>query len=677
MSRTELPRTELPRADDSGADVPGAVDLRPVLRLAQPGFRRFLPGLLAGVLSAGFGVGLLAVSAWLITRAAEMPPILYLSMAVVGVRAFALGRAVFRYLERLASHDAAFRQLTDVRLGLLARMMPLAPAGLTRTRRGDLLTRLVRDVDDLQDLPLRVVQPVVTAVIVAVLAVAGVALLHPMAAACLAAGLVLAALLGTGSASILAAVSERRLAPLRGELTEEVLETVQNLDVLSAFGALGGRLDRVRDADARLRRATLGRSLGMGVQAAIVALFAGLVTVATLVIGIPALDTGATAQSWTLTGPALAVIVLVPMAVFEVFAVMPAALGAWRQVRSSARRVATAVPTGVPAEIPSEYSAERDTDESQPAQGFETGPTSPVPNDAPASGGRARGSAARPLSQRKGEGFSRVEGAEVRGSSRNRGVEVFPRVEGADEEGSSRNRGVEVFPRVEGSDEGGSSRNPTGHVLELADVAVRWPGAGSDAVSGVSLRLAPGDRVHLAGPSGSGKSTVAMALVRFLEYTGSYRLDGIEAREWPHDRLRKVVGLCQQDPWLFDESIRQNLLFARDTATDDDLIEVLERVGLGEWLAERGGLEARVGERGALVSGGQAQRIALARALLADFEILVIDEPTANVDRETGERLIRDILTAAADDARAVLLISHTPVPSDLVTARVTLPARG
>jgi ATP-binding cassette, subfamily C, bacterial CydC len=91
---------------------------------------------------------------------------------------------------------------------------------------------------------------------------------------------------------------------------------------------------------------------------------------------------------------------------------------------------------------------------------------------------------------------------------------------------------------------------------------------------------------------------------------------------------------------------------------------------------ERGGLDARVGERGALVSGGQAQRIALARALLADFPVLIVDEPTANVDQEQGERLVRDILAATAGESRAVLLISHTPVPDELVTGRVTLPTR-
>jgi len=263
--------------------------------------------------------------------------------------------------------------------------------------------------------------------------------------------------------------------------------------------------------------------------------------------------------------------------VFEVFAMIPLAVGAWRQVRSSAERVATVVPRDVPAEIPVDAGSPLSLDT-----------TTPV-------------------------------------------------------------------------------------VLELDNLGAGWPGGREPAVSGVTLRLAPGDRVHLGGASGAGKTTVANALVRFLDYTGSYRLDGIEARELPQEQVRRVVGLCEQRPWLFDDSIRQNLLFARDTASDDELETMLERVGLQGWAAERGGLDARVGERGALVSGGQAQRLALARALLADFPILIVDEPTANVDAEQGDRLVRDILTAAAADHRAVLLISHTPVPADLITGRVLL----
>ena len=550
---------------------------RAVLKLAQPPARRSLPSLAAGVVSAASAVALLACSAWLITRAAEMPPIMFLGMAVVGVRAFALSRAAFRYLERLLSHDAAFRQLGALRLGIFTRLLPLAPAGLTGTRRGDLLTRLVRDVDDLQDLPLRVVQPLATSGLVAVLSVIGVWLVLPAAGLTLLLCLIVAGVVGTLVSVALSARSERALAPLRGALADEVLEVVENLDVLTAFGALDTRLDTLGAVEARLRTASLRRSAGAGVQAAVISLCAGAATVLALLAAIPALGAGG------FSGPALAVIVLVPMAVFEVFAMIPPALSAWRQVRSSAERVATAVPERIPAEIPADAAL----------------------GDAPA-----------PINR------------------------------------------------------------PTGSpVLELTGLGASWPGAGRPALSGVTLALAAGDRVHLAGASGAGKTTLAQTLVRFLDYTGSYRVNGVQARELAPAQVRQVVGLCEQRPWLFDDTVRQNLLFAKDTATDDDLLDVLARVGLSDWVRQRGGLDARVGERGALVSGGQAQRIALARALLADFPVLIVDEPTANVDTGLGDALVRDILSASAGAGRAVLLISHTPVPAELITRTLTLTA--
>ena len=591
---------------------------RAVLSLAQPPLRRFAPGLASGVTSAAMAVALLACSAWLITRAAEMPPILFLSLAVVGVRAFALGRSTFRYLERVTSHDAAFRQLAELRLGVFTRIVPLAPAGLASTRRGDLLSRLVRDVDDLQDLPLRVVQPLLIAGLTAALSVALVWYLLPVAGISLLITLLLAGLLGTLITTAVAAGSERQLAPLRGELSNDVLEVVENLDVLTAFGALDDRLAGLARADDRLRRAALRRSLGVGLQSAVTSLFAGAASIAALVWGVPALDTTGTMTQGILTGatgltaPALVVVVLVPLAVFEVFGMVPLALSAWRQVRSSANRVADAVPAVLPPQIPAPHGAA----------------------DSPGLAPRPAGLGSRPA-----------------------GDMAAPVVD------TDRPRAVDA----------GLVEPAAGVVLELSDVGASWPGQGTPAVAGVSLRLAPGDRVHLAGPSGAGKTTLAQTLVRFLDYTGSYRLGGVEARTLsPHD-VRRRVGLCEQRPWLFDDSIRQNLLFARDTATDTDLLAVLARVGLADWVTRRGGLDARVGERGALVSGGQAQRIALARALLADFPILIVDEPTANVDADRGDRLVRDILTLAAQDRRAVLLISHTPVPEDLITARVTL----
>lgn len=548
-----------------------------VLRLAQPPVRRALPGLLAGLASAVGAVALLATSAWLITRASEQPPILFLGMAIVGVRAFALGRAAFRYLERLTSHDAAFRALATLRVGVFERILPFAPAGLRDTRRGDLLTRLVGDVDRLQDLPLRVVQPLAVSVLVQAASVAVVWAVLPAAGMALLAVLAVALAVGVGATTAIAGRAETRIQPLRAALQDRVLDLVGGLDVLTAFGALDARLAEVDRAARALRRVELRSAAAAGVTTGVVLAGTGAVAGWTVLQGVPGLASGTLDPAW------LALAALVPLALVEQAASVPLAVQAWRRVRTSADRVAGVVPAALPVEIPREG--------------------------------------------------------------------------GADE-----------------PDADTAAAAPAGTcALEVRGLVTRWPGADRDALAPVSLAVRPGEVVVVRGSSGSGKSSLAAALARFLESEGAYELYGRDARAMPPSAVRRIVGLCEQAPHLFDASVRQNLLFAREEATDDELVAVLSRVGLAGWAAERGGLDARVGDRGALVSGGQAQRIALARALLADFPVLLLDEPTADVDADRAQAVLRDVLAASRDRGRGVLLLTHTDVPDDLVDRTVEL----
>ncbi|GAA1771270.1 thiol reductant ABC exporter subunit CydC [Agromyces humatus] len=553
------------------------------LRRAVPRFSRLLPSVLFGIASAGSSIALLACSAWLIARAAEQPPVLYLSLGIVGVRAFALGRAVFRYLERLTGHDASFRQLATIRIGVFERLVPIAPDGLVASRRGDLLARFVDDVDELQNVPLRVVQPVMSAAIILVLAVVGVAFIAPESGwavfVCLVVGIG-ATLLVQRRAAIHA---ERTLAPLRGELQAAVVEHAQSLDVLVAFDAAGAGRSRIDAIGARLAKATRARAAAGGAASAAMVAVGGFAVAASLGASAPLLESG------RIDGPTFAVLCLVPLAIAEVAGAIPLAMSALRLARASAERVADAVPDEVPTGIP-------------------VPPTDPATPPA---------------------------------------VHPTPSIE---------LRGVRAqWPILADVD---------------PDLVVDAPPA---ALAGVDLTIAPGERLLLRGASGAGKTTLAHVLVRFLDYAGSYRLGGVEASALEPGAVRRIVGLVEQRPWLFDEDVRQNLLFARDSATDEELREVIDRVGLGGWLDERGGLDARVGERGALVSGGQAQRIALARALLAGFPVLVLDEPTASVDPARADALIRDITEAAGRSGRSVVLISHASVDESFIDRVVML----
>lgn len=539
-----------------------------VLRGAMPPPRRFWRALATGFATEASAVALLACSAWLIVRASEQPAVMYVMAAVVGVRAFAISRAVFRYLERLTSHDAALRQLATTRTDLVRRLIPLAPDGLGRIRRGSALSALVDDVDDLQNLPLRVVEPLVASATVALAAVIFVMTVSWPAGLTLLGCLIVAAAAATGWGWVAGARAERTIAPLRARLADAVADHLGSLDVLLAYGAEAQSRRRIEAADADLRRAVVRRAGAQAGSAAIVSLAAGAASILPVMVTAP--DVAA------LGGPWLAIAVLVPMAVFEVFQTVPLAAASWRQVRASAERIAETVPSGIPAGLVDSNVA----------------PTGVAP--------------------------------------------------------------------------------ALGDGLHLRDVSVTWPGAERPALTGVDLDVRPGERLLVVGSSGAGKSTLAHALVRFLDVDGSYRVGRTDVRDLSPDDVRLTVGLCEQQPMLFDEDIRQNLLFARDTATDAELEAVLERVGLGGWLRERGGLDARVGEHGALVSGGQAQRIALARALLHGFPVLVLDEPTAGVDPAASDALMRDLLSAV-DEERAVVLISHVRVPSSLVDRTVRI----
>jgi ATP-binding cassette, subfamily C, bacterial CydC len=185
--------------------------------------------------------------------------------------------------------------------------------------------------------------------------------------------------------------------------------------------------------------------------------------------------------------------------------------------------------------------------------------------------------------------------------------------------------------------------------------------------------LAPGDRVALVGPSGAGKSTVAALLVRFLDPTaGRATLNGVDLRSFTPEQVRRIVGYLPEDAYLFDTTIAANLRIARPGAPDSALREALASARLMDWVDSLPeGLETAVGEHGMALSGGQRGRLALARLLLADFEILILDEPTEHLDDATAAALTRDLLTAAGD--RTVLLITHRPGIATEVDRVVTL----
>jgi ATP-binding cassette, subfamily C, bacterial CydCD len=200
---------------------------------------------------------------------------------------------------------------------------------------------------------------------------------------------------------------------------------------------------------------------------------------------------------------------------------------------------------------------------------------------------------------------------------------------------------------------------PDASDVVLTGVSMRYGPDLPPALDRVSLRLAPGSRIGIEGPSGSGKSSLAAVLVRFREFEeGAFSLGGVDVRELSGDAVRSRIGLVSQDAHIFATSIKENLRLARVDASDEELRAAASGAHLLEWIATLPeGWDTLVGEHGAQISGGQRRRLALARALLAGFPVLIVDEPTEALDDETAAAVMHDIVEASTD--RALLVISH------------------
>lgn len=195
--------------------------------------------------------------------------------------------------------------------------------------------------------------------------------------------------------------------------------------------------------------------------------------------------------------------------------------------------------------------------------------------------------------------------------------------------------------------------------LALEGAWLRYQPRGPWVLAGVDLKLHPGRRVALVGPSGAGKTTLAHVLVRFLDLDhGRVTLGGLDLRECDQEEVRRLVGLCAQDAHVFDTTLYENIRLARPEATRTEVEEAARRAGLLSWICSLPrGWETPAGDSGDLLSGGQRQRLALARALLAGFPILILDEPTAHLDSATADRLLADLLSSTR--GLTLLLITH------------------
>ncbi|MEV7006916.1 thiol reductant ABC exporter subunit CydC [Streptosporangium sp. NPDC051022] len=498
----------------------------------------------AGAAAELAGLGLIGAAAWLITRAAEQPQLAALSVAIVGVRAFATTKGVFRYGERLAGHDVALRAQATTRERLYR---SLIPAGPLNHRGADLLSRMVDDTDAVQDLLVRCLLPAVAALVTGVAVVVLGLFLLPAAALALLAGLLVAGVLIPAGTAAAARRWSARIAPARAELAARVADLVHGSADLAAYGAGERALDACAEADARLvvleRRQARANAVANGL---------GVLTQGLTVLSVVWIAEGSGTSR-----VATAVLALTSLVSFEPVLPMAAAAERLTGVLAALRRL-------------------REVRATPPAV---TEPARPVP--------------------------------------------------------------VPEGP-------------PT---VEVDNLVVRHAPGRPPALDGVSLTLTPGRRVALVGPSGAGKSTLLAALMRLVEpESGTIRLNGVELGELSSDDVRRVMTGLTQDPYVFQASLRDNLRLAGPEAGEEELARAVRRARLDRWV-ERTGWDTTLGEDGRTVSGGQLQRLALARALLNDPPVLLLDEPAESLDEETADALMTDLLDAT--HGHTTLLVTH------------------
>jgi thiol reductant ABC exporter CydC subunit len=395
--------------------------------------------------------------------------------------------------------------------------------------------------------------PIATGALTSVVTVVFAAVLLPEDGLILAVTLILAGVVVPWLTAVAGRRAAERIAPVRGALAGEIVDTLSGTADLLAAGAARSRLAQVDELDAQLTRAARSSASALGMGAGLSSLAIGAAVVGALVAGLPAVASG------RLHSLLLAVLVLLPLAAFEAVQPLP---GAAQQL-TTARRAAARLFAVLDAEPPVR----------EPAS-----------------------SAALPAGAR---------------------------------------------------------------TLVLRDVGIRYPGAAGWALRGVDLAIAPGSRVAIVGPSGSGKTTLLLALLRFVQVShGEISYGGVDLATCTGDEVRRRIGACLQDAHVFATTVRGNLQIGRPEAGDADLEDALRRARLLDWVRTLpDGLDTVVGQAGNAVSGGERQRLSLARSLLADPDVLLLDEPTEGLDAAAEQELMADLLAATA--GRTTVVVTH------------------
>ena len=619
--------------------------LRTLKELTGIGVRAATGPVIMAAITSLMAAALTALSGWLIVRAAEGPAMMYLMVAIVGVRFFGLGRACARYAERLMTHSKVLAAANILRLRAWVGAWQSASSVRALLRGDALLERLVGGIDELRDGVPRVIIPPAAHLLVMTAALITTACILPQALI----PVLLAVLVSTFVAPWIVLRADARAEALARRSTAQMLRL--GTGMLSAAEDLraNGVATTAEKANGALDAENLSAlqkgSTAQGVGRTLVTLSWFGAALASAVIAYPLAVDG------TVRAPEAAIVVLLCTGMLE------SSLGHVEAVRSwpaFSRLLATIAPSvrdvsleGIVAvstlkrSVPTE--AEVDT------------------HVLPRRVERLRARAEAEMEELLEADRQRAHRFDRPGSAA--GAQTDSKA--GSKAGAPRppKPGEPTLVSCGTPQELGVKVTDPAPALSLQDAAARWPGMDHPVFTDLNMNARAGSWTAVTGPSGSGKSTVLATVLGFLPLESGRVLASGEVLEG--EQLRGYAAWCPQAAHIFESTLEGNLMLARDRSdrpSEEELIEVLRRVGLGEWFdALPQGLRTPVGAGGSFLSGGQRQRLAVARALLVNSPVLLLDEPTAHLDAESARALMADLDAATRSSSVATVLVSHRP----------------
>lgn len=619
--------------------------LRTLKELTGIGVRAATGPVIMAAITSLMAAALTALSGWLIVRAAEGPAMMYLMVAIVGVRFFGLGRACARYAERLMTHSKVLAAANILRLRAWVGAWQSVSSVRALLRGDALLERLVGGIDELRDGVPRVIIPPAAHLLVMIAALITTACILPQALI----PVLLAVLVSTFVAPWIVLRADARAEALARRSTAQMLRL--GTGMLSAAEDLraNGVATTAEKANGALDAENLSAlqkgSTAQGVGRTLVTLSWFGAALASAMIAYPLAVDG------TVRAPEAAIVVLLCTGMLESSLAHVEAVRSWP---AFSRLLATIAPSvrdvsleGIVAtstlkrSVPTE--AEVDTHV--------------LPRRAERLRARAEAEMQELLEadRQRAHRFDRPESAA--------GAQTDSKAGSKSDSPRPPKPGEPILVGCGTPQELGVKVTDAAPALSLQDAAARWPGMDHPVFTDLNMNARAGSWTAVTGPSGSGKSTVLATVLGFLPLESGRVLASGEVLEG--EQLRGYAAWCPQAAHIFESTLEGNLMLARDRSdrpSEQELVEVLRRVGLGEWFdALPQGLRTPVGAGGSFLSGGQRQRLAVARALLVNSPVLLLDEPTAHLDAESARALMADLDAATRSSSVATVLVSHRP----------------